>query len=389
MQVLVLKLSPLLGVTSSMMRTIGLVKGLDDLGYQIDFLTTPASHQQIAYRKSIVEFSANVRLLETKPNALYSSLVSSQKSRAKRLLISIVRKVYYFFSIYDHSLQISRNINPELLRTHYDLVISVSDPKTSHLAVLNLKKKGVLFDKWISYWGDPMTLDITNKSKMPRFVYKYQERRMIAASDNVVYTNPFTVRAQQQLFPEFAEKMIYSPSPISSEMKCQNMSDDKFVVSYIGAYHSRVRNILPFYHACAMLGERAQTNIVGDSDLSLQQTKTISILPRAEVKEIECATDLFVCILNNSGTQIPGKVYHYAASNRPILVILDGENKHIIREYLNSFNRYIFCDNVAEQIADAIRGIMNDNRIWSPCEQMLPINVANRILSSLEIGRGC
>lgn len=381
MNILVIKLSPLRGVTSSMMRTIGLVKGLEQLGHQVDFLTAPASHQQIAYRAADPQFGPDVNLFVTKPNSLYSGFVSGQKSGLKRKVVSLARKIYYVFNIYDHTAMIAKSIDPAMLKKHYDLVISVSDPKSSHLAVLSLKRKGMAFGRWISYWGDPMTLDITNKSKVPLFVYRREERKMLSACDRIIYTNPFTVQAQQALFPEFAHKMDSTPTAVSQEIACVKVEGEPFRVSYIGAYHSRVRNLLPFYHAVLRLGKGVQTHIVGDSDLVLKESAHVHILPRGEVKEIERGTDLFICVLNSTGTQIPGKVYHYAASNRPILVILDGEEGERIREYLESFNRFLFCDNNAEDISRAILNARDNTKDWFPCEQMFPKRVATNFIA--------
>lgn len=380
MNILVVHLTQLMGLTSSMMRTIGLVKGLDALGHQVDFLTTPASHQQIVYRLEKPDFSRRINLLETKSHQLYSSIVVNNDKKTRKMLVSALRKMYHAVNIHDHTAKIAKSIDPAILQPHYDLVISVSDPKTSHLAVLHLKRKGLAFDRWISYWGDPMTLDITNKSIMPRFVYRREERRLLAGCDRIIYTNPFTVQAQQALFPQFAKRMASVPTALSQTMACVRDAGKPYQVSYIGAYHSHVRNLLPFYEAAQKLGEDVQTTIVGDSDLVLAQTDRVRLLPRGEVKEIERSTDLFICVLNSSGTQIPGKVYHYAASNRPILVVLDGPEQARVKGYLDAFGRYEFCENTKDDIARAIAAIRADNAQWQPLAALEPARVAAQLI---------
>jgi hypothetical protein len=56
------------------------------------------------------------------------------------------------------------------------------------------------------------------------------------------------------------------------------------------------------------------------------------------------------------GGQIPGKIYHYSATTKPILFILDGteEEKKIIKEHFAQYDRYFFCDNTKEDIELAI-----------------------------------
>lgn len=381
MTILVLKLSPLKGVTSSMMRAIGLVNGLVELGHQIDFLTTPASHHQIAYRLGITEFGPNVRLLETNPNTLYTSIVSGKQSGVRRHIIALLRKLYKLIMIYDHTLHISKSINPNILESSYDLVISISDPKTSHLSVINLRKKGVCFDRWISYWGDPMALDITNKSIIPKFIYRHEESRMLSSCDKIVYTNPLTADMQKRLFPKFSKRITYSPTAISQNLECTKEEGAPFRVSYIGAYHSRIRNILPFYHAAIDLQDKVETFIIGDSDLTLDESENVHVFSRREAIEVELSTDLFICVLNKTGTQIPGKIYHYAASNRRILVILDGEEKHRIQNYLEGFDRYDFCENNQEDIAAAIMMLKESDSKAIDTEIFSPVRIAKRLIS--------
>lgn len=64
-----------------------------------------------------------------------------------------------------------------------------------------------------------------------------------------------------------------------------------------------------------------------------------------ETEKYEEDADLLIVLLNKKGTQIPGKIYHYAGTNKPILIILDGDRKEEIKEYLSLFNRFYFCEN--------------------------------------------
>ncbi len=52
-----------------------------------------------------------------------------------------------------------------------------------------------------------------------------------------------------------------------------------------------------------------------------------------------------VCILNKSGTQIPGKLCNYAGTNKTILVLVDGDCGKEIQSYFKKFNIYIFVNN--------------------------------------------
>src|SRR5699024_9006515 len=126
-------------------------------------------------------------------------------------------------------------------------------------------------------------------------------------------------------------------------------------------------------------------DIIGDSDMILDETENISIYSRGDIAEYERKADLLVCMLNNNGTQIPGKVYHYAATNKPILIIKDGDKQEEIERYLKKFNRYYFCENDVFSIREKVHEIM-DKKTWdSPCEEFNPQNIAQKFIDVLEL----
>ena len=120
--------------------------------------------------------------------------------------------------------------------------------------------------------------------------------------------------------------------------------------------------------------------IVGNSDLTLEKTSNIDIFPRGDISVFEEVTDLFVCILNHSGTQIPGKLYHYAAYNKPVLVIEDGDYQAEMHDFIVSYNRYYTCKNDTEEIKVNIQKIICEDKKWEPCKSMAPEAVIDTIL---------
>ena len=322
-----------------------------------------------------------VHVIYANPNKVYSSIVSGSSSGFKRAIVEVLRKIFHSFSLFDYTGSIAKKIKISILPSfEYEYVLAVSDPKSSHLATKTLINQGLKYNKLIQYWGDPLSDDITLKSIYPKFVYRYIEERLLCIADKIVYTSPFTLKEEQKIHPRLKTRMISTPTAYIEE-KILPPHKGKYTVGYYGAYPSNVRNILPLYEACKRMSSSIDLKIVGNSDIILEKTPNIEILPRGDISSFEQITDLFICILNRSGTQIPGKLYHYAAYNRPILVLEDGDYASKIQEYISTFNRYYTCENNVDSIEKSIRDIMNCNESWLPYEKMSPIRIIDTILA--------
>ncbi len=377
---LVIKMQPYNSLNSSNMRMLAMMKGLYELGIEMELVTRELSAVSERNDMSDYAFLEDVKIVSFSSNARYEQLVSS-KSSWKQALLPIARKIYHRLSLYDNSLAIANKASIDVLeRREYDYVISVSDPKTSHVALRNLLNQGLKAKKIIQYWGDPLYGDVTQRALYPGFVLKREERKFLRLADKIVYTSPFTLENQRRNYPEHADKMIVVPTANASQKIYPPTQNEVFTVGYYGAYHSRVRNLLPLYEAFAKLQGVAKLNLVGDSDLALQPTANVMLRPRGVVKDLEEKTDLFVCVLNRAGTQIPGKAYHTAATNRPILVLVDGDEQEKMIEYLKTFDRFIIAQNNVDSICKAIQDAAQNPREWAPCPALAPKDVAAKII---------
>ena len=129
-----------------------------------------------------------------------------------------------------------------------------------------------------------------------------------------------------------------------------------------------VRNIIPLYNTVNKINDKVQLEIVGSSDLDLQSTENVKVYPNTnKIYEFESKTELFVAILNLHGNQITGKLYHLTATNRPIMVILDGDSKNDLTKYLASFNSFIVCENNKYSISTTINKTILENLHFNPC----------------------
>ena len=270
----------------------------------------------------------------------------------------------------------------------YDYIISISTPVTSHLLTHNLLKAGHIKGKhWIQIWEDPWYSDAYGFNCKERI--RLEEQRLLSFAEKVCYVSPLTLRNQQRIFPESAEKMFWQPLPYYyRNIAEEQISFGHNVYGYFGAYYPAARDLQPFYDAARETG--VEVNICGDPSNLFPATEQIRIHPRLplhELKPSEDCTNVLVFLCKRRGGQIPGKIYQYSATNKTILFIMDGteEEQLVLKEYFGQFNRYVFCQNTKEDIASAIRRIESGNlgNVQNvPLENFDPVKTITNILEA-------
>lgn len=382
MKILFISSSPLEYSASSNMRNIALLKGFIENGYKVYTLTPEAQKESELYDNSICNIEIEKKY--TIPlGAIHSSVTmkKNKKSKLREYIYKFIKK----FKIYDFRSSLAKK---EIdIKETFDLMISSSDPKSSHLIAENLKKRNPNIAKnWIQYWGDPFADDINNKRFIPKFIVKQEEKRIISLADIVLYVSPFTLEKQQKTYPKQSKKMIFLPIPYNEEILYKVVNNKQFTLGYFGEYQSRNRNIFPLYNA---IKNNKEYNLIicGNSDLNLEQKGNIKLFRRQtieNVRKMEADVDVLVCICNKKGTQIPGKIYHYAATNKPILVVVDGEYSKDIKNYLEKYERFIICENNSESISSAVVKIKNMNKKYEPSNQLSANSISKKIIDYIE-----
>lgn len=246
-------------------------------------------------------------------------------------------------------------------KTLYDLVISNSSPAASHKLVTMLKEKGhIHFKRWIQLWEDPWYYDLYGGHSE---AIKEEEHALLQAAEEVYYVSPLTLHYQKKYFSDCADKMKNIPLPYFKfgEGNFSQTTDVSF--GYFGDYYSFTRNLEPFYKALCALHSKGY--IYGDSNLNMQSTDRITVSGRVTLdilEKVQENTSVLVHLCNLKGGQIPGKIYHYSATEKPILFILDGtaEEKNILKDYFSQFHRYCFCENNQESIQNAMTYIIDN-----------------------------
>lgn len=268
--------------------------------------------------------------------------------------------------------------------TVYDLVISNSSPAASHKLVgILLKKNQLKCRRWVQIWEDPWYFDLYGGHGD---IIREEEHALLQEAGEIYYVSPLTLKYQQQHYSDCAHKMKHIPLPYFDFAKTHTITDESWSFGYFGDYYSYTRNLVPFYEALVRSGYTGY--IYGDSNETLAVTEKIEVSGRVTLDaldKVQAKTKVLVHLCNLCGGQVPGKIYHYSATSKPILFILDGtlEEQKTLRSYFGRFNRYYFCENREESILSAMQNIRLDieaGKSWKPVANFSPKVVVTQLL---------
>lgn len=343
--------------TSSSIRAIATADLLHKCGYEITLLTTNAG---ISNNDELKEYPSIKKIIRIPVSGAYEAIrqvknFPESKSSIKNRLIVKAKEIYKEFKVVDPLSIVVRQVDSvmEQLDRKYDIVVSCSDPKSSHLLAQAVLQRGVCCEKYVQFWGDPLLNDISRNFRIPRFMVKREEEKLLKMATMVFYVSPYTLMSQKRTFENKANIMDCLLPAYKDERITKPVTVVK-TIGYFGDYYSNIRNIRPLYEAV----KKSDYNFViyGQSDICLESNERISIngrISREKIAEKEDDVDLLICLCNNSGTQIPGKLYQYAATNKPILVINDGEID--LEELFGHYGRFMFANNNVESIKAALK----------------------------------
>jgi len=381
MKILFVTTYPLEYNLSANVRNWGLIEGLLANGNSVSTLSSYPTDRNLY--NGVIETRGLLKRYWIGENHLKSELnsttaLSSWKSKLKTLAYNL----FNYISVYDRRVFLKRVIRFNEINEQFDIIISSSDPKSAHVFALELfKKRPDIGKKWIQYWGDPFSNDISVKRLFGNFFVNIAEKKLIKLADKVVYVSPFTTLSIQSKYPEYKDKIVFLPIPYRLSGCKDNGSYNTGLIGYFGDYSSSNRNILPFYEALKETGYDA--NIIGNSDVHLDSCENITIksrIPSQDLENIASKTHVFVCICNLSGTQIPGKVYHYVNRQKPILIILDGDKQKELRDYFESYDRFYLCDNNKISIVETLHRIIRSNEVFKVPDALNPTVIADKFL---------
>ena len=386
MKILVLCCLPEEYNNSSMLCVSLLCKGFIENGHSVA-LASPEPDENNRYYNPNYNFDSRITHIRFGKRSFKRDISKRSVSRRSALfpLLAIYRKI----DLFGRSITTLKYVDEliEKLRSiEYkpDMIISTSDPKSSHLLGNKIKGKKIYSCPFVQYWGDPLTLDIANQSVLPKWIKKIVENSILKRADVIAYVSPLTLSEQKEFFKKHAKKMIFSPTPC--EIKIYEGNNRTFSIGYFGSYNSSVRNIIPLYESVSGI-PRINLYIIGDSDVKLESKNNIVVInrvPAEKLKKYYDVCDVIVDIMNFKGSQIPAKIYRDAGTNKEILLISDSKKSNEIIDYFGRFNRYTICNNNKSDISFFLEEYLeNGTPLREPLREFEYVTVSRKLLKDI------
>jgi hypothetical protein len=275
---------------------------------------------------------------------------------------SILFKFFLKFKLiqdlfYDLKL-LKKNLNYDVLTNEYSEVYVIMNPNLSHFLAFFYRKLIPTKTKFIYIWFDPISHSFINYKKLPLkriplFFYEKHILKQQCQTNSEIRFLTYTLHKYQNLIFPFIKTNSSFYVPTYSNLLTQPKNKLVKVFGHVGTLYEKYRNYKPFID---FIESNDQFNFiaVGKTDLISNCSRikvSNALIPSFLAKRIENNCDVLVVFLNNSGFQIPGKVFQYIKLNKPILIIENGIYSEEIKLEINKLSgNFYFCKNNLSEI---------------------------------------
>ena len=281
------------------------------------------------------QFSSNL-------NKIRQNSKDSSNNSIKKISYSVLKKIYRFlfktFSWPDYAMFWAFTIfkNRKSINNHFDIIISVSLPFTSHLCAYILKKR--ISAEWYMDIGDPFTLKI-NSPENNKIIYsyfnKFFERKFYQNASKIIFTHNEVAELHKKKFKIDQSKIVigYPIALLNKDVIKNSLSfnyeNTPLKIGYFGAFTKSVREPNNYLINIANnLGDNIKHEwyIYEESKKYFSSIKDISfhqfldILPRElALKVMVDKIHILLSIGNFNKYQMPSKVVEYLSLGKPVL----------------------------------------------------------------------
>ncbi|MFO7654403.1 MAG: glycosyltransferase [Candidatus Krumholzibacteriia bacterium] len=373
-------------------RTVHLAKYLHRLGHSVKVITYEVSQHELYAEPDAsltAKVPADVEVRRVRPGWLHRLLASAKrrgrkandlKRRGGPLAALMIPDPHC--SARGAFLAAAREV---IAAWPPDLLITCAYPFTITLVGATLRRENPRL-VWIADHGDPWTGSPVPELRLPawrRTLDRRLESRALARADAVTVTTAPTAQLYRQQFPALSERihvvtMGYDPEDVDGVVPAPRSSAEqgKLVLLHAGRLYGTARNPRPLVAAIERclaaepdLPERLRIVLLGEVAPDL--AALIRRSPAAGIFALDGwvtvqeslarmkAADALLLFGNLGAMQIPGKVYQYMATGRPILMTCETEADPTL-DVLQRYGNTMVVPNRPEELAAALRLLMAD-----------------------------
>lgn len=275
----------------------------------------------------------------------------------------------------------------------YDIIVSSSDFKSSHFVANELLQR--VSKKWIQVWGDPWSSDI-NLSRNQYHRVKKVEHKLLSASNAIIYVSDFTRKELQKQYPDLSFNMHYIPRGYYKSVYREDIvtSDKK---DYIDLVYTGIltigRSIDQLLEAISSYNEFASKkirlslygNYTAQQRIDFSKYNWLKInesIDYNEMLNVYSNADILLFVSNGkNSTQIPGKLFDYMGTSKPIMCICSKDEADLF-SLLSNFDRCILPEDYSsmsliKMLETAIKQINNK---FDPVEEFAPHSIGQQLI---------
>ncbi|WP_282154473.1 glycosyltransferase [Cytobacillus gottheilii] len=342
---------------SASVRNVSLVNGLIENGANVDVLTQlwPDSMIDKDLKKNINN-NVEVYYDSLKVINMYFSRIDKQVNQKKgnqKFATYIKNFIKYIYFFPDIDKEWIKKYNKKLDYSKYDLIISSSDTKTSHI-VANEIYKNTSNARWFQIWGDPWVDDKGTRGMRKVLAYFY-EKTLLKKADKVFYISLPTLKTLKLKYKKSASKMFHLNRSYLKEVKSNGKEREEFVFSYIGSIYYG-RNIMPLIEAINDYNIKYKKQIkltiygtyseaIVNESLEYKFVEFYGFVEYDKVVEVIADSDVLIFMSNMKDShQIPGKLFDYFGTDISILALVESIDNNVSK-FIQQTNRCILFEN--------------------------------------------
>jgi glycosyltransferase involved in cell wall biosynthesis len=393
---------------SSTMQLIERVRRFEEHGIEAVFVGAEMP-QGVEY-ELLQRLPANSTVLRTEPTTYDRMMAWLSRLPGGSLLAWVYGNIMYRIAAPDvragWDKQVVRLCKHALSKWKPDIIITSGGSHTAHIAGRQLYEYFSV--PWVADLGDPWSLVDPSS-----WTYVIKARRnhilelqTIPYASGLVFTTEETLEAYRMWLGDKLPKAIvlppygYNEDDFPREYLNALQDSSKISLSHIGTAYKGNRNLIPLIQALGSLERRNllkydyTLNIIGphskifEKEASRVGLRSVKFSGRVSYKEsVDWInhSHILVIVGNTSPLQIPGKVYHYLGSGRPILYIgqLPREQDATAR-LLAEFPGILYVRNDPDSIASAIEQV--DRRyeeLWREGMRRLDMTILRKYESKM------